>query len=90
MPVGRPRAKLYISNAALLYQICAFQDTPSLKITDLHALAHTFQAIAKLFHQIHLDVEVDRQIRVLMRGIYGAPHKEIDIRRLFKQKPQKE
>ena len=56
-----------------------------LKITDFDALAHLFQCFRQLLHQIHLDIEIDGKVGILMSGIDGFAHIEIDIRRLFKK-----
>ena len=57
----------------------------SLKITDLDALAHLFERLRQFLHQIHLDIEVDRQVGILVGGVDGFPHVEIDIGGFLKQ-----
>ncbi|CDC60546.1 unknown [Clostridium sp. CAG:448] len=59
----------------------------SSEITDFDAFSHFFQAGGKLLHQIHFDIEIDRQIRILMRRVDRASDKEIDVGCLFKQQP---
>ena len=57
------------------------------EIADLDAFAHFFKAGGKVGDKVHFDAEIDRQIRVLVRRIDRAADEEIDVRRLFEQKP---
>ena len=57
----------------------------SLEIAYLYTLAHFFQAGGKLFDKVHLDIEIYRQIGVLVSGIYRAPDVEIYVSRFFKK-----
>ena len=58
---------------------------PPLKITYLNPLAHFLQARGQLLYQIHLDVEVDRQFRILVRRVNRSAYVKVDIRCFFKQ-----
>ena len=56
-----------------------------LEITHLDALAHFPEALGQLLHQVHLDVEVDGQVRVLMGRVDGAADVEVDVRGLLEE-----
>ena len=62
-----------------------FMHNCSLKIADLDALAHPLECFRQFLHQIHFDVEIDGQIRVLMSGVNGSAYEKIDISGFLKQ-----
>lgn len=57
----------------------------SLKITDFDTLPHLFQNLGQFLHQVHLDVEIDGKVGILVRRIDGLAHIEIDIGGFLKQ-----
>ena len=61
--------------------------TVTLKIAYLNTLAHFLKTSGQFLNQIHLDVEIDGKIGVLVSRIYSSADVEIDIRRFLKQEP---
>jgi len=57
-----------------------------LKIADLDPLSHFPQALGQFLHQIHLDVEIDGQVRILVGRIHRPADEEIDIRSFLKSR----
>ena len=58
-----------------------------LKITRPHPLSHFFQGFRQFLHNTHFNMEINREIRVLVCRIHGFSYIEIDICALLKQKP---
>ena len=56
----------------------------SLEIADSDALAHTSKALSQLLDKIHFNIEIDWQVRVLVRGIYCTSDVKTDVRRFLK------
>ena len=76
-----------ISNVALWYQTYAFRCTilVVLEIAYLDPLAHLLQTFGQILHQIHLNGEGDGQIGVLVGGVDGPAHVEVNIRGFLKE-----
>jgi len=45
-------------------------------------------AFRELLDEAHLNVEADRQVWVLVRGVHGAANVEVDVRGLLKEHPR--
>ena len=52
------------------------------EVADLDLLAHFLQAFRQLVDHLHLNVELDGQIRVLMRRIHRPTHEKVNVRGL--------
>ena len=57
---------------------------PFLKVAYLNGLAHLLKTGGQLLHQVHLNAEIDGQIRILVSGIDGPAHVEINVRGFLK------
>ena len=69
----------------MLYPGIRLPRNGSLKITDFDTLPHLFQSLGQFLHQVHLDVEIDGKVGILVRRIDGLAHIEIDIGGFLKQ-----
>ena len=69
----------------MLYPGIRLPRNGSLKITDFDTLPHLFQSLGHFLHQVHLDVEIDGKVGILVRRIDGLAHIEIDIGGFLKQ-----
>lgn len=69
----------------MLYPGIRLPRNGSLKITDFDTLPHLFQSLGQFQHQVHLDVEIDGKVGILVRRIDGLAHIEIDIGGFLKQ-----
>ena len=56
-----------------------------LEIADLDSLAHLFEAGAELLDKVHLYIEIDRQIGILMSRVDGSADIEVDVGSLLEQ-----
>ena len=56
-----------------------------LKITDFYAFAHFFKAIGQLCYKLHFNIEVYRQIGVLVRRVYRLADEEVNIGSFLKK-----
>jgi hypothetical protein len=56
-----------------------------LEIADLDSLAHLFEAGAELLDKVHLYIEIDRQIGILMSRIDGSADIEVDVGSFLEQ-----
>ena len=56
-----------------------------LEIDDFDFFSHLFEARGEFVDEVHLDVEVDGQIGVLVSGIDGASDEEVDVGGFFEE-----
>jgi len=56
-----------------------------LEIADLDSLAHLLETGAELFDKVHLYIEIDRQIGILMSRVNGSADIEVDVGSLLEQ-----
>ena len=56
-----------------------------LEIDDFDFFSHLFEALGEFVDEVHLDVEVDGQIGVLVSGIDGASDEEVDVGGFFEE-----
>ena len=56
-----------------------------LKVAYFYAFAHFFKAIGQLCYKLHFNIEVYRQIGVLVRRVYRPADEEVNIGRFLKK-----
>jgi hypothetical protein len=69
----------------MLYLGIKLPHNDSLKITDFDAFPHLFQSFRQFLHQVHLDIEIDGKVGILVRWIDGFANIEIDISGFLEQ-----
>ena len=56
-----------------------------LKIADFYTLAHFAKTFGKLLNELHFYIEVYGKVGVLVSGVHGSAHKEVDVRCLLEK-----